>query len=123
MLLAAGSLWAGSPFAGRWQGKLDGLPGATLTVKEDQGKLSGTIVFYLIRKDHKGARVDGEANCELLAVTADGKRMAFEVKHHMTHESAEYGPNAKFVFELMGENEGVLRNTGDGLSVRMIREE
>jgi hypothetical protein len=41
MLLAAGSLWAGSPFAGRWQGKLDGLPGTTLTVKEDQRKLSG----------------------------------------------------------------------------------
>jgi hypothetical protein len=122
-LLAAGSLWAGSPFAGRWQGKLDGLPGATLTVKEDQRKLSGSIVFYLIRKDGKGARVDGEANCELLAVAADGKRMTFEVKHHVTHESPEYGPNAKFVFKLIGENEGVLRNTGDGLSVRMIREQ
>jgi hypothetical protein len=123
MLLAAGSLWAASPFAGRWQGKLDGLPGATLTVKEDQHKLSGSIVFYLIHKDDKGARVDGEANCELLAVAADRKRMTFEVKHHVTHESPEYGPNAKFVFKLMGENEGVLRNTGDGLSVRMIREQ
>lgn len=123
IVLAAGSLWAGSPFAGRWQGKLDGLPGATLTVKEDHGKLSGSIVFYLIRKDDKGARVDGEANCELLAVAADGKRMTFEVKHHVTHESPEYGPNAKFVFKLIGENEGVLRNTGDGLSVRMIREQ
>lgn len=123
MLLAAGSLWAGSPFAGRWQGKVDGLPGATLTVKEDQRKLSGSIVFYLIRKDDKGARVDGEANCELLAVATEGRRMTFEVKHHVTHESPEYGPNAKFVFKLIGENEGVLRNTGDGLSVRMIREQ
>jgi hypothetical protein len=123
IVLAAGSLWAGSPFAGRWMGEIDSLPGVTLTVKEDHSKLSGSIVFYLIRKDDKGARVDGEANCELLAVAADGKRMTFEVKHHVTHESPEYGPNAKFVFKLMGENEGVLRNTGDGLSVRMIREQ
>ena len=49
--------------------------------------------------------------------------MTFEVKHHLTHESPEYGPNAKFVFKLIGENEGVLRNSGDGLSVRMIREQ
>jgi len=123
IVLAAGSLWAGSPFAGRWQGKLEGLPGATLTIKEGQGKLSGSIVFYLIRKDDKGTRVDGEANCELLAVATDGKQMAFEVKHHVTHESPEYGPNVKFVFELTGDNEGVLRKTGDDLSVRMTREQ
>jgi hypothetical protein len=123
IMLAAGSLWAGSPFAGRWQGKLEGLPGATLTVKEDQGKLSGSIVFYLIRKDDKGTRVDGEANCELLAVATEGKSMAFEVKHRVTHESREYGPNVKFVFELTSENEGVLRKTVDDLSMRMTREQ
>src|SRR5260370_29349390 len=123
IMLAAGSLWAGSPFAGRWQGKLEGLPGATLTVKGDQGKLSGSIVFYLIRKDDKGIRVDGEANCELLAVATEGKSMAFEVKHHVTHESREYGPNVKFVFELTSENEGVLPKTPDDLSMRMTREQ
>jgi hypothetical protein len=122
IVLAAGSLWAGSPFAGRWQGKLEGLPGATLNVKEDQGKLSGSIVFYLIRKDDKGTRVDGEANCELLEVAAKGKHMTFEVKHHVTHDSPEYGPNVKFFFELAGDKEGVLRNVPDGLSVRMLRE-
>jgi hypothetical protein len=122
IVLAAGSLWAGSPFAGRWQGKLEGLPGATLTVKEDHGKLSGSIVFYLIRKDEKGTRVDGEANCELLQVATDGKRMTFEVRHHVRHDSPEYGPNVKFVFEMTGVNEGMLRNVPDGLSMRMLRQ-
>jgi len=122
IMLAAGSLWAGSEFAGRWEGKLDGLPGATLTVKQDKGKFSGSIIFYLVRKDEQGARVDGEANCELLHVAVQGKHMTFEVRHHVRHDSPEYGPNVKFVFELTGDGEGLLRNVPDGLSVRMLRE-
>jgi len=123
IVLSAGSLWAGSPFAGRWQGKIEDLPGVTLTVKEDKGSLSGSIVFYLIRKDSKGARVDGEANCELLQVAAEGQRMTFEVKHHIRHDSPEYGPNAKFVFELTDENEGLLRNISEGPPLRMLRDQ
>ena len=123
IVMAAGLLWAGSPFVGRWQGQLEGRPGVRLTVIEDHGKLSGSIIFYLIRKDDKGTRVDGEANCELLEVAATGKRMTFEVKHHVTHDSPEYGPNVKFVFELRGDEEGVLRNISDGgVSVRLLRE-
>lgn len=113
-LLAAGSLWAGSPFAGRWQGKLAGLPGATLTVQERDGRLSGSITFYLIVKDEKGTRVDGKADCELLAVAAHGKEMTFEVRHHLRHGGPEYGPNAKVLFVLTGKNEANLRNLGEG---------
>jgi len=122
ILLAAGSPWAGSPFEGRWQGKLEGLPGVTLDVKEDHGRLSGSIIFYLIRKDDRRARIDGQANCELLGVAAEGKRMSFEVKHHVRHGGPEYGPNVKFVFELTGDREGMLRNASDGLTVRMVRD-
>ena len=123
ILLGAGLLWAASPFVGRWQGQLDGLPGVTLTVKEDHGKLSGSIIFYLIRKDEKGARVDGEYQCELLEISAKDKRMTFEVKHHVRHDSPEYGPNVKFVFELVGDRQASLINVSDGgLSVRLLRE-
>jgi hypothetical protein len=49
--------------------------------------------------------------------------MTFEVRHHVSHDSPEYGPNVKFAFELAGDNkEGMLRNVPDGLSVRMLRE-
>jgi len=54
IVLAAGSLWAGSPLTGRWMGEIDGLPGVRLTVQEDQGKISGSVIFYLIVKDEKG---------------------------------------------------------------------
>ena len=122
IVLAAGSLWAGSPLTGRWMGEIDGLPGVRLTVQEDQGKISGSVIFYLIVKDEKGAHVDGDYTADLLNVTVKGRQMTFEVRHHVSHGSSEYGPNVKFVFELTGDNEGVLRKTGDDLSVRMTRE-
>jgi hypothetical protein len=50
--------------------------------------------------------------------------MTFEVKHHVRHDSPEYGPNAKFVFEVSGENEGVLRRVSGGEdALRMVREQ
>lgn len=122
IVLAAGSLWAGSPLAGRWMGEIDGLPGVRLTVQEDQGKLSGSIVFYLIVKDAKGTHVDSDYTADLLNITAKGRRMTFEVRHHVNHGSPEYGPNVKFTFEATGEREGTMRKIDDGLSVRMIRE-
>jgi len=123
IVLAAGSLWAGSPFAGRWMGEIDGMPAVRLTVQEDQGKLSGSIVFYLIVKDENGPHVDGDYTADLLNVTANGKRMTFEVRHHVTHGSPEYGPNVKFSFEATAEREGTMRKIDDGVSVRMIREQ
>jgi hypothetical protein len=125
LVLAVSSLGAaGSPFAGRWKGDLDGLTAIRLTVNDDQDKASGSIVFYLIRKDEKGTRIDGEATCKLLQVVINGRSMTFEVKHHVRHDSPEYGPNAKFVFEVSGENEGVLRRVSDGNdSLRMVREQ
>jgi len=122
-VLAAGSLWAGSPLPGRWVGEVEGLPGVRLTVKEDQGKVSGSIVFYLMVKDEKGTHIDSDYTADLLSVTAKGKRMTFEVKHHVRHDSPEYGPNAKFSFEVTAESEGMLRKIDDGETVRMAREE
>jgi len=122
IVLAAGSLWAGSPLAGHWMGQIEGLPGVRLTVQEDQGKLSGTIVFYLIVKDEKGTRVDSDYTADLLNITAKGREMTFEVRHHVKHGSPEYGPNVKFSFEATAEREGTMRKIDDGLSVHMIRE-
>jgi hypothetical protein len=63
IVLAAGSLWASSPLTGRWMGEIDGMPGVKLTIQDDQGKVSGSIVFYLIVKDEKGTHVDGDYTC------------------------------------------------------------
>ena len=98
IVVAAGSLWAGSPLAGRWMGEIDGLPGVRLTVQEDQDKLSGSIIFYLIVKDQKGSHVDSDYTADLLNVTAKGRQMTFEVRHHVKHGSPEYGPEREIHF-------------------------
>jgi len=123
IVLAAGSLWAGSPLTGRWMGEIEGMPGVRLTVQEDQGKVSGSIVFYLIVKDEKGTHVDGDYTADLLNVTAKGRRMTFEVRHHVSHGIPEYGPNVKFTFAATAEREGTMLKMDDGETVRMIREQ
>jgi hypothetical protein len=37
---------------GVWQGKLEGLPGVTLTLADDTGELGGTIVFNVVDSMH-----------------------------------------------------------------------
>ena len=123
IVLAAGSLWASSPLTGRWMGEIEGMPGVKLTIQDDQGKVSGSIVFYLIVKDEKGTHVDGDYTADLLNVTAKGRRMTFEVRHHVKHGSPEYGPNVRFTFEVIAEREGTMRKIDDGETVRMIREQ
>ena len=123
IVLAAGSLGASSPIAGRWTGEIEGMPGVRLTVQDDQGRVSGSIVFYLIIKDEKGTHVDGDYTANLLNVKAKGRRMTFEVRHHVKHGSPEYGPNVRFAFEVTAEREGTMRKIDDGETVRMIREQ
>lgn len=43
-----------SPWTGVWQGKLDGVPGVTLTLAQDTGQLSGTLVLNIITRDDVG---------------------------------------------------------------------
>jgi hypothetical protein len=122
-VLAAGSLWASSPLTGRWMGEIDRMPGVKLTIQDDQGKVSGSIVFYLIVKDEKGTHVDGDYTANLLNVKAKGRRMTFEVRHHVKHGSPEYGPTVRCTFEVTAEREGTMRKIDDGETVRMIREQ
>jgi hypothetical protein len=123
LILAASSLGAAGPrFVGSWKGDLEGLTAIRLAVDEHAGRLSGSIVFYLIHRDEKGARIDGDYRSELLRVATQGRRMTFEVKHHVSHGSPKLGPNVKFLFELEDENTGTLKKASAGDSLRLVRE-
>jgi hypothetical protein len=43
-----------SRWTGVWQGTLNGVPSVTLTLAEDTGQLSGTLVLKIITKDDGG---------------------------------------------------------------------
>jgi hypothetical protein len=51
---------AESPIAGTWRGKLHDLPAVVLTVKEEGGKVSGTMLLYFVHRDtgHDAWQVD-----------------------------------------------------------------
>jgi hypothetical protein len=44
-----------SAIVGVWAGKMDSLPMLTLTVEEENGKLIGAVLFFLIRRDPNGS--------------------------------------------------------------------
>ena len=119
--LASGPAAAESPIAGTWQGKLDGVPAVTLTVKEEARGWSGTIVFYKILDDGSGPRVAGKDTSVLVSPKLDGKVLSFQVK-------GQNDTLVGFRMELTGNGEGELKGkttqTGGGgpPSVKMTKE-
>ena len=63
-------------WVGVWQGQLEGLPGVVLTLGDDQGDVSGTIVFTAIRNGSAA----GHATHVILHPHVDGNRLSFQVK-------------------------------------------
>lgn len=98
---------ANSSFAGTWEGKLNDIPGIDLKIDEADGRISGTIVFYLQeRTDTNGPwHVAAEHPVPLLSPRVEAKTLTFEVQHHTCHDCAELGPNVKFRVDVAGPNE------------------
>ena len=96
---------ARSPFAGTWQGKLNGLPAVTLTVQEVRGQTTGAIVFYLQKRDAVNAawHIEGGAIQPLIDPRVDGRRLSFEVRGTTAH-GGEDSPTVKMALELTGDN-------------------
>jgi hypothetical protein len=66
--ILAGGLSAApdSCIVGTWQGKMDEVPAVTLTVKDEGGKLSGTVTFYRIVDDGSGPKAEGKESVPLV---------------------------------------------------------
>ena len=117
---------AKSPFAGTWEGKINGQPGIDLMIDDVGGKVAGVVVFYFQSRGDDGKwRVADKSAVPLLAPQITGKTLAFEVSHRKTHGSPERGPNVKFRMELTGADEAVLRKVQDqpdAPPVKLIRQ-
>ena len=107
-----------SPFAGTWEGPMNDQPAVELTIHEAAGTIDGTIGFYLQMRGEDGKWHAKDKHTEpLLATQTHGNTLTFEVRHHKTHDSPEFGPNVKFVMELTGTNEANLRQADDSSAV------
>jgi hypothetical protein len=106
---------AASQFAGEWEGKMNGLPAVELALRDDGGKVTGTIAFYFQELGEDGKwRVVGDKTAQpLIGPQVEGNILTFEVLHHKTHGSSELGPNMRFRFEVTGANEAYIHEAGD----------
>ena len=91
-----------------------------LTVAGDDEKLSGSVLFYLIKHKLDGSegRVVGDSGAIELRKVAlvGGKRLTFEI-------TGSNGKPKVFEMEVAGEKEGSLREAGGGgEGMRMVRE-
>src|SRR5215472_5891943 len=115
-------------FPGTWKGTTNGLPAIDLTIREDESKIDGDIVFYFQERAGVNSpwRVAAEHAVPLLSSHVTGKVLTFEVEHHVCHGCKELGPNVAFRMELAGINEAGLTRLGDygaeGAQLRLFRE-
>ena len=128
-LLAPSALAADSPVAGTWRGKLYDLPAVVLTVKDDGGKLSGTILFYFLHRDSDQDpwQVDmmHSQPLPLIDPKFDGRTIFFQVSHKEAHPPRTLNdPPSSFQMRLTGKGEGELRNLTEERSpaLKMIRD-
>jgi hypothetical protein len=111
-----------SAIVGVWTGKMDSLPMITLTVEEEDGKLIGAVLFYLIRRNPGGPPTVSPGVPEpLIAPTFDGKTLSFKVSHRHAHPGTEHDPPVTFRFELTGADK--LKGVNpEGPPVEMVRD-
>jgi hypothetical protein len=96
VLAAVPAIAAEPSLLGVWEARIDGLPVATVALRDVGGRLEGSVVFCLFRRqDGKAARVERRAACPMLSVWRDVASVVFEVSHAGAPqgESAPRGPS------------------------------
>jgi hypothetical protein len=71
-----------SPWVGLWQGELDGQPGVIVTLGDDAGELSGSVVFNVIVKKEGKVYIAGSDAHVLSHVLLNGDTLTFQVIRH-----------------------------------------
>lgn len=101
---------ADASFGGTWEGQMNGLPGISLKIRESDGKIDGSVVFYFQKRDDPNSpwHVARETAVPLLSPHVEGRTLTFEVQHHVCHECSELGPNVRFRMTLAGSDEARL---------------
>jgi hypothetical protein len=104
-----------SPIVGTWRGKMYDLPAVVLTVKDEGGKVSGTLLFYSLCRntDHDPWQVDAKHSMALPLIDPkfDGKTLLFQVSHKEAHPPRTLNdPPSFFQMRLTGRGTAELLN-------------
>jgi len=120
-----------SHITGVWRGQMDGLPEVVLTITDEDGKLSGAVLFFL----HVRATVNdpwtsrpADAAEPIISPVFDGKTLRFMVSHKRAHPPRTLNdPPSHFHLTLVGSDKAGLVNeteagsTDAGPGLPMVR--
>jgi hypothetical protein len=85
---------------GIWRCQMEGLPAVTLTVTNEEGSLTGAVLFYLHRREPGQAVTATPGVPEpLFHPSFDGKTFTFDVSHRRAHPPQTMN-DAPVTFEL-----------------------
>ena len=84
-------------------------------IKNEDGKLSGSIVFYVIRTKDNKPHVVGEKRSDMISPQFDGKRLTFSVKSKGQQPGTE--TNVEMRMTLISASEAELENPDDASSI------
>ncbi|PYU96803.1 MAG: hypothetical protein DMG25_00750, partial [Acidobacteria bacterium] len=106
---------ARTAFLGIWEGKLDDVPGVTITLEPERAGLGGTVVFYKIQNAAGTATVVGEDEEQIANTRLEGSVLTFDVtnKEGVFVGAGNHGDTGTFKMELTGEDEAALRQLRD----------
>jgi hypothetical protein len=99
-----------SAIVGPWTGTMDGLPALRLVVQENNGNLTGAVLFYLIRREPGAAPVASPGFPEpMIAPVFDGKTLIFKIDHRYAHPPRTLNdPPVNFRLEVSGTDKARL---------------
>ncbi len=114
---------AESSVVGKWEAQLGGYPWVVLNVAQNQNQLSGTAIFFALRRDFEGGPptgVIGERELRLNKIRKEGNAFFFEVTRPSDNETLS------FEMKLTSDNVGFLQSTGStdayAKGVKMIKQ-
>jgi hypothetical protein len=95
---------------GVWKGDQGGIPLVTVTIEQWHGKLTGAILFYLVRRESNGKQTASPGVPEpLLNVREFGNTLTFDVSHRNAHPPRTLNdPPVQFKLQVKDSKSGVL---------------
>jgi hypothetical protein len=112
-----------SQMAGVWRATLHDQPCILMNVHNNQGKLSGDIIFYLLKLENGSWHATGSEPIPLIHPRVEGNMFVFEVVHAKKNGSVEPADQnlQTFRMEIAGKNKGIFHNAIEGQDLTLQR--
>ena len=124
ILFAAALLYpADFPMVGTWTATMHNLPAIKMTVRNNGGRISGNIIFYMLMLENGAWKVKGDDTTDMINPRMEGRTFVFEVPHAKKHGSTnpEDQEIKTFRLQLTGPNEAVFKNADNGKDLKLTR--